>query len=303
MSGGGAVRFFTGDRALNRSPTLANARTAFRCPKKRPSESPHWRKPVQFSRVYCVARSKEGSKSENERLDAAAEDYLVGLEAGLNPDDIISRQLGIKSSQELTDTQKEYLSTVKQKISKRAKAIKKEREAAENVNFKIGKYAYSKGDYSGAVEALEKTVEECGTLSAVGGEASLWLALAYQAVGREKECIELYKELKERHVNRMIRKKATDLLYIMEAPKLKLTQEERVKVPVMENAERWSPRGSFGARPSSSGIKTKKQVKKSLEDQFWDEYQPPKLVRNRYVWIASFILAVGLAWYSTGMSR
>lgn len=251
--------------------------------------------------MRCVAQNKGEPKSEKSRLDASAEDYLVGLEAGLSPDEIVARQLGIEPNQELTDAQREYLTKAKNKIAERAEGIKRERKAAENVHFKYGKYAYGKGEYDTAVEALEKAVEECGSLSMGGGEASLWLALAYQAVGREEDCVALYKELKERHISNTIRKRATDLLFIMEAPKLKLTQEEKVKVPVMESANRWSPRGSYG--PSGRPVKPRKKVKKSLEDQFWDEYRPPQLVPNRYVWIASSVLAVGLAWYSTGMSN
>jgi hypothetical protein len=44
----------------------------------------------------------------------------------------------------------------------------------------LGKEAYSCGEYPAAVELLEQAVDELGTTSQLGGEAQLWLALAYQ---------------------------------------------------------------------------------------------------------------------------
>jgi hypothetical protein len=43
--------------------------------------------------------------------------------------------------------------------------------------------------------------------------------------------------------------------------------------------------------------------KKSLEEQFWEQYSPPKWTQNRYVWWASSILGIGLAIYSTKAGR
>lgn len=58
-----------------------------------------------------------------------------------------------------------------------------------------------------------------------------------QALGKEEECLDLYKDLKENHPNSKIRKRAADLLFIMEAPKLRVREDERVKMPVL-NLER-----------------------------------------------------------------
>ena len=37
---------------------------------------------------------------------------------------------------------------------------------------------------------------------------------------------------------------------------------------------------------------------KTLEERFWDDYKPPKWTQNRYVWVASGVLAGALTIYS-----
>jgi hypothetical protein len=60
-----------------------------------------------------------------------------------------------------------------------------------------------------------------------------------QATGREQDCINLYKSLAETHPNRKIKQQAANLRFIMEAPKLKLGPDERVKIPVFDNSDRF----------------------------------------------------------------
>jgi hypothetical protein len=40
--------------------------------------------------------------------------------------------------------------------------------------------AYERGQYGDSVSFLEKAVEQTGKASVIGGEAMMWLALAYQ---------------------------------------------------------------------------------------------------------------------------
>lgn len=42
---------------------------------------------------------------------------------------------------------------------------------------------------------------------------------------------------------------------------------------------------------------------KTLEEEFWENYRPPipDLLKNRYVLVASGIVATGLAWYSVSL--
>ncbi len=67
--------------------------------------------------------------------------------------------------------------------TQRADELQKEDEARRAKlapTLDLGKEAYACGEYAAAVKLLEKAVEEVGPDSQLGGEAQLWLALAYQ---------------------------------------------------------------------------------------------------------------------------
>lgn len=57
-------------------------------------------------------------------------------------------------------------------------------------------------------------------------------------------------------------------------------------------------RGRRGNGYRSGGGEGKKKIKQSWEDEFWNTYEPPKYVRNRYFWIATSIVTVCLIVYS-----
>lgn len=55
-----------------------------------------------------------------------------------------------------------------------------ERRKREAAYFEAGKKAYERGQYENSVSYLEKAVEQCGRTTILGGQALMWLALAYQ---------------------------------------------------------------------------------------------------------------------------
>jgi hypothetical protein len=57
--------------------------------------------------------------------------------------------------------------------------------------------------------------------------------MAYEAYGRHDDCIDLYKQLEKSHSSISIRRQAAELRYILDAPKLKITQEEMVTIPLI----------------------------------------------------------------------
>jgi hypothetical protein len=57
--------------------------------------------------------------------------------------------------------------------------------------------------------------------------------MAYEANGRHDDCIDLYKQLEKSHSSISIRRQAAELRYILDAPKLKITQEEMVTIPLI----------------------------------------------------------------------
>jgi len=113
---------------------------------------------------------------------------------------------------------------------------------------------------------LEQGVEDLGADSQTGGEAQLWLALSYQAstrrqnkqltvasssslssrtsqyhpqaCGREQDAIDACKSVEDNHPMRKLKKQAFDLRYILEAPKLELSDDEILKIPIIQS-ETW----------------------------------------------------------------
>lgn len=57
--------------------------------------------------------------------------------------------------------------------------------------------------------------------------------MAYEANKRHADCIDLYKQLENKHPSVSIRRQAADLRYILQAPKIKITREEMVTIPLI----------------------------------------------------------------------
>lgn len=147
-----------------------------------------------------------------------------------------------------------------------------ERRATAQLMFDLGQKAYGRGMYSRAIEFLEGaltiiprstlfggevsflvpmefefelpfrvmifTVYSCiivgwNTTFACGFQIQIWLAMAYEANNRHGECIALYRQLEKTHPSVSIRRQAADLRYILQAPKIKISQEEMVTIPLI----------------------------------------------------------------------
>ena len=75
---------------------------------------------------------------------------------------------------------------------------------------------------------------DCGFFSCFSIlQIQIWLAMAYEANNRHADCIALYKQLERHHPSVSIRRQASELRYILQAPKLKITQEEMVTIPLI----------------------------------------------------------------------
>lgn len=108
---------------------------------------------------------------------------FIGLEAGLEEEELLNMELGVSADGTLTDTQRKYKEKVREKLIQRGEEIKKEeKELKERLarNIMLGQKAYEYGEYAQAVKFLEQGVKEAGAESMIGGEGQLWLALAYQ---------------------------------------------------------------------------------------------------------------------------
>ena len=70
-------------------------------------------------------------------------------------------------------------------------------------------------------------------------QIQIWLAMAYEANRRHTDCIALYKELESSHPMINIRRQAAELRYILEAPKLKISNDEVVTIPQIGSSWDW----------------------------------------------------------------
>lgn len=228
-------------------------------------------------------------------VDIAASNYSKSLAAGLDENDAAAQQLGAAKASDLTDIQEKYKDKVKAKLGERAEQLKKEKEEL-NLKFKQGKLAYARGQYPASVVLLEIALDEEGPFSQLGGEVQLWLALAYQACGREEDCIQLYKTVETTHPSGKIKKQAMELRYIMEAPKLELSPDEKVQIPVLTNLD--PNRGGKQASRPRPPPQSKRKTPKNWDEEWLENYKPPLYFENRYVWAGAAATAALLAWAS-----
>jgi len=216
----------------------------------------------------------------------------------VDEDDLVARQLGKDNPSQMSEVQDKYKDKIKAKLESRAEELKREREARA-VKFAQGKVAYERGQYSSSVTLLEAALNEEGPFTQLGGEIQMWLALAYQACGREEDCIEMYKTIEKSHPLPAIRRQAADLRYIMEAPKLQLGEDEKVQIPVLTDLDP-ATRGGRAPLPRTRSSGKTQTKPKSWDEEFWENYKPPQYLKNKYVWAASLILFLGIVLYSLG---
>lgn len=198
----------------------------------------------------------------------------------------------------IEESEEERKIRLREELAKRAKELAKRRKEAE-VMFQMGQRAYGKGMYGKAVELLEGALTNVSKVSLFGGEIQLWLAMAYDAHNRHGDCISLYKSLEKTHPFAGIRKKAAGLRYILEAPKLKITEDEMVTIPLLNS--------NYDSSKSSRGqmyVNRKKKTAVNKEtiptrDYFSDflVWNPPQWERSPYFWVgvAMWLTLVGVA--------
>ncbi|KAI4328170.1 hypothetical protein L6164_020548 [Bauhinia variegata] len=159
-------------------------------------------------------------------------------------------------SEEREETEEEKRMRVRKELEKVAKE-QAERRATAQLMFDLGQKAYGRGSYGRAIEFLEGALTIIPRPTLFGGEIQIWLAMAYEANNRHADCIALYQELEKKHPVISIRRQAAELRYILQAPKLKISQEEMVTIPLIGSsydsyAATWSDKYKDKERRSGS---------------------------------------------------
>lgn len=187
------------------------------------------------------------------------------------------------------ETEEEKRERVRRELEKVAKEQAERRETAK-LMFELGQKAYEKGMYARAIEFLEAALTIIPRPTLFGGEIQIWLAMAYEANNRHRDCIALYQQLEKKHPSPGIRRQAAELRYILQAPKLKISKEEMVTIPLIGSsydsyAGTWSDK--YKDRDQRRKMVTTNQLPSS-RDFFSDfmVWRPPSgLGENQYLWL------------------
>lgn len=227
--------------------------------------------------------SQEPSMEEDDSEDE--EESKNGLE-----------ELGSPFVGELSAAQEQYKAKLAAKLQKDQEEERLSRAARSGI-FEMAKAAYTRGRYADSVHLFEEASKAEGTMSALGGDILMWLALAYQATGDDARCIATYQSVEDHHPLRKVRNQAANLRFICQAPKMKRGPDEKVAIPVLkvEDRKKQGQRSPY-RRPVPTAAIVKREL--TLEERFWAEYKTPTWTRNRYVWWAAGILGLSLAAYS-----
>lgn len=160
-------------------------------------------------------------------------------------------------------------------------------------NYEAGKNAFECGQYRASVEHLEKASGLVNRNWKLGGDVLLWLAIAYEAAGRNPEARAVCQQLQS-HPSLEARKEGKRLLYILEAPQLKRPEAWMTKIPdlgSMSESEVKYRRGTGVAKSSTSQGRVESEVdltQVNTED-------------NRFIWVALILASLticGLIWLS-----
>ncbi|KAJ0096231.1 hypothetical protein Patl1_16062 [Pistacia atlantica] len=187
------------------------------------------------------------------------------------------------------ETEEEKKMRVRKELEKVAKE-QAERRATAQLMFELGQKAYGKGMYGRAIEFLEGALTIIPRPTLFGGEIQIWLAMAYEANNRHADCIALYQQLEKKHPSVSIRRQAADLRYILQAPKLKISQEEMVTIPLIGSsydsyAATWTDKNKDRDERSGSTTNQLPSSRDFLGD-FLVWRPPAGLEKTRAFWIA-----------------
>ncbi|GBG71079.1 hypothetical protein CBR_g8379 [Chara braunii] len=121
-------------------------------------------------------------------------------------------------------------------------------------------------------------------------QIQIWVAMALDANGRYNECILLYKTLEAKHPAKNIRRQAMDLRFILEAPKLKISKDEMVSIPIIDA----DPNSSVAGKKSWTQTARERQSRARMMrakiydplDDILNFKKPPTWQENPYVYVA-----------------
>lgn len=247
-----------------------------------------WEKEMRM-RVKEIEDMRELEKKAEELQSRGEEDD------GENGDE------GEDESEPTEETEEEKRMRVRRELEKVAKEQAERRKMAE-LMFDLGQRAYGKGMYGRSIEFLEGALTIIPRPTLFGGEIQIWLAMAYEANNRHKDCIDLYRKLESSHPSVSIRRQAKDLRYILQAPKLKISQEEMVTIPLIGSsydsyAGTWTDKNKDKEERNNRSTTNLVSPGRDYLGDFLVWRPPGDLVNNQAFWaaLALWVALVGAA--------
>ncbi|KAL7093754.1 hypothetical protein ACP275_11G059500 [Erythranthe tilingii] len=241
----------------------------------------NWEKEMR-KRVKEIEEMRELEKKAEELQYKVDQEFGAGGGGNGQPDD---------------ETEEQKRMRVKKELEKVAKEQAERRKTAQ-LMFDLGQKAYGRGMYGRAIEFLEGALTIIPRPTLFGGEIQIWLAMAYEASNRHADCIDLYKQLERKHPSVSIRRQASELRYILQAPKLKISQEEMVTIPLIGSsydsyAATWTDKNKDKDERMSGSTTNQLTSSKDYLGDFLVWKPPVGMEKNRTFWV-SLTLWMGL---------
>ncbi len=167
------------------------------------------------------------------------------------------------------------------------------------LDYQAGKIAFERGDYRQSVQRLQQACALVDPASNQGGEMQIWLVTAYEALGERSQALDLCRLL-TRHPDYQTRSQSKRLLYILEAPQLKMRPEWLTQIPDLTNLEVGDGKGGRASRFTSTA------PRRPPKPQPFTLPAPPDPNQvntrdNQFVWVALGLAALvlgGLVWFN-----
>jgi outer membrane protein assembly factor BamD (BamD/ComL family) len=143
--------------------------------------------------------------------------------------------------------------------------------------YQEGVSNFENGNYQQSIALLERARALAVVETTLGGEILIWLANAYDAVGKTEEAVAICRTLKKHPVN-SVRKSARYMLGILTAPQLSKLEGVVSEVPILQSPDTYQSKPV--ARSKSSGDTERKPFREvSLE-------KPNTNSSNNFLWVA-----------------
>mmetsp|Transcript_11631 Transcript_11631/g.36830 ORF Transcript_11631/g.36830 Transcript_11631/m.36830 type:complete len:196 (+) Transcript_11631:930-1517(+) len=189
-----------------------------------------------------------------------------------------------------------YADKIKKKLAEDAAEAQRIEDEAREI-LAMGILSYERSNFDTCIKTMDVVAERVGANTKLGGEATVWKALAYDGMGEPAKALAILTDIEKNNPRKDMKKQATGLKMIIAAPKLKISKEERVEIPPLDDLDDFDKKnGFYGYRPKPKIMR--KKVPKTMEEEFLENWQPGWKPPNKYALVAGIFVLCWLAWYS-----